>query len=193
MSRVEPLTERRRRLVRADLARAAIALFAERGFDAVTVDDIAAEAGISARTFFRYFASKDDVVLDYERHLQDRLLAAFDERPRTEGPVTALRNAFLVTSHVAPQDRASVMQLGRILASAPGLRRLAHGAHAAENQPLIGCLAERMLVDPAIDPTPRAIVAAMSAVAAGEWWAWVDSGGDGDPAEGIGAALALLE
>jgi AcrR family transcriptional regulator len=193
MTAVEPLAERRRRLVRADLARVAIALFAERGFDAVTVDDIAAAAGISGRTFFRYFATKDEVVLDYERLLQERLVAALDERPASEGPVTALRVAYVVTSHVPPEDRARVVQIGRILDAAPGLRALAHGARADVAPPLVERIAARMGVDPATDPAPRIVVAAMTAVAAGEWRAWVESGGGGDPAERIGAALGLLE
>jgi hypothetical protein len=46
---------------------------------------------------------------------------------------------------------------------------------------------------PAADTRPRAVVAAMAAVAAAEWSAWVEGGGDGDPAERIGAALALVE
>ena len=193
MTAVEPLSERRRRLVRADLARVAIALFADRGFDAVTVDDIAAAAGISGRTFFRYFATKDEVVLDYERLLQERLVAALDERPASEGPVTALRAAYLVTAHVPPEDRMRVLQVGRILKAAPGLRALAHGARADEEPPLVERIAARMGIDPGTDAAPRVVVAAMTAVAAGEWRAWVESGGIGDPAERIGAALTLLE
>ncbi len=193
MTDVEPLAERRRRLVRVDLARVAITLFAERGFDAVTVEDIAAAAGISGRTFFRYFAAKDEVVLDYERLLQERLVAALDQRPASEGPVTALRAAYLVTAHVPPEDRMRVLQIGRILEAAPGLRALAYGARADEAPPLVERIATRMGVDPAADAAPRVVVAAMTAVAAGEWRAWVESGGVGDPAERIGAALGFLE
>jgi AcrR family transcriptional regulator len=188
----EPLIDRRRRLVRADIGRVAIDLFAERGFDAVTVDDIAAAAGISQRTFFRYFATKDEVVLDYERRLLERLVTVVAERPAVEGPVTALRNAYLVTSQVAPEDRERVVQLGRILAAAPDLRATAHGARTAPNDALVDVAARRMGV-PADDPRPRVAVAAMTSVAAAEWAAWVEGGGEGDPAERIGAALALVE
>lgn len=55
--------ERARQALRAEIAEATSALFAERGFDAVTVEDAAREVGISRATFFRYFGSKEDAVL----------------------------------------------------------------------------------------------------------------------------------
>jgi AcrR family transcriptional regulator len=188
----EPLVDRRRRLVRAEIARVAIGLFAERGFDVVTVDDIAAAAGISQRTFFRYFATKDEVVLDFERRLLDRLVDVVAARPPGEGPVTALHNAYLATARVEQADRARIVQLGRILGAAPTLRATAHGARTAPNVALVETVAGRMGL-PAADARPRAVVAAMTSVAAAEWQAWVDDGGEGDPAERIGNALALVE
>jgi mycofactocin system transcriptional regulator len=68
---------------RAALERLAFELFARKGFDDTTIDDIATEAGIARRTFFRYFASKNDVVWgDFEAHLQRlrKLLAETDPR-----------------------------------------------------------------------------------------------------------------
>jgi AcrR family transcriptional regulator len=186
------LLERRRELVRADLARVAIALFAERGFDAVTVDDIAAVAGTSQRTFFRYFATKDEVVLEYERHLWRRLLAAFDERPVTEGAITALREAFRSTSHVEEGDRADVVRLGRILESAPSLQARADGERVAERRALAEGVAARMGVG-VDDARPRVVVAAMTAVADSEFRTWTREGGKDDPAQRIATALALVE
>jgi AcrR family transcriptional regulator len=190
----EPLTERRRRLVREDIGRAAVNLFADQGFDNVTVADIAAAAGISERTFFRYFATKDDVLLAYERHLWDRLVTALTARPTHEGPVTALREAFLFTSHVEPADRARAAQMGSILARAPELNARSRGYRLLNDSDLIKQVVARFEESTAATRAhARVIVTAMNAVAAAEFGAWAQSGGRGDPAVRIGAALTLLE
>lgn len=188
----ELLSERRRRLLRDELGRVAIGLFAKRSFDNVTVDDIVAAAGTSPRTFFRYFATKEEVVLDYERRLQERLLVALRARPPAEGAVEALRQAYIATSHVERADRDRVLQVGRILEAAPALRARANGERFADDQPALEEVAHRLGSD-ANDVRVRVIVAAMGAVAATEFRAWVQGGGKGDPAKRISAALTLLE
>lgn len=185
-------SERRRRLMRDDLSSIAVDLFAERGFDDVTVDDIAAAAGISARTFFRYFATKDEVVLAYERRLHERLLTTLHSRPANEGGLEALREAYIATSHVEPADRAKVLMLGRILLQTSALRARALGERLAEDQALTSDIARRMGVKSG-DARARVVVAAMSAVAVTEFRAWVDDNGKGDPAERISTALAMIE
>lgn len=188
----EALSERRRRLLRDEIGRVAMRLFAEHGFDNVTVDDVAAAAGTSPRTFFRYFPTKDEIVLDYERKLQVRLVEALHDRPSDEGPVEALRKAYIQTSHVEPADRGRVLQLGRVLDGAPALRAQVNGERIAEYPELAQQLAERLGTDPT-DSRIRVIIASMGAVAATEFRTWVDSGGKGDPAERIAEALAVLE
>jgi AcrR family transcriptional regulator len=183
---------RKRDVVRDGLARVAIDLFARDGFEAVTIEEIARAAGISPRTFFRYFRSKDDIVLELASRLQDRLLSAFEERPPREGAVEALRRAYVVTSTVSPADRDRVLQVGGILSSSPALRSASYGRPWADGAPIVDRVAERMGTRPP-DPRPRIIVAAMAAVATTEWHAWVDDGGTGDPAERIDAALEALE
>ena len=186
------LTDRRRDLVARDIRRTALALFDKRGFDAVSVRDIAEAVGMSSRTFFRYFASKDDILLDYERYLQARLGDALRGRPADEGAVTALRNSFIATSTVAPEDHDAVVARARVLAAAPALRARAQGERASGSQEIARLLAERMGVDPAADQRPLVAAAAMSAAAVAAWDHWLASGGTGDPSRAISAALELI-
>ncbi|QRY42703.1 TetR family transcriptional regulator [Mycolicibacterium boenickei] len=188
----EPLVERRRRLLRDEIGRIAVGIFAERGFDHVTVADIAVAAGISERTFFRYFASKDEVVLDYERLVRDRLVDAITARPAGEGAVTALREAYMQTSHVEPEARVRVVQLARILTDAPALRARAHGERRDRDDVLVAEVTRRLRKRGGAMHA-RVVVTAMDAVAAAEFHEWAQSGGVDDPADRIGVALKLLE
>lgn len=178
--------------MRDELGRIAIELFVERGFDAVTVDDIAEAAGASQRTFFRYFATKDEIVFDLSRRLRQRLLDALDARPATEGPVTALRNAYCTTSHVGLADRQRVIQLAKVLTDAPALRDRAHGEHVGVSGELVKRLAARIGVS-AGNARLRVLVTAASAVATVEFYRWADGGGSGEPSKAIADSLSLLE
>lgn len=188
----QPLSARRRELLRSEIARVAIDLFVERGFEAVTVDDIAAAAGTSQRTFFRYFATKDEIILDYERRLKLRLVDALRARPDGENAVEALREAFKQTARVAPGDRTLVQRHARILRESPTLRARANGERFADDGELSTLIAAR-LGRQSSELLVRVVVTAMTSVAIQEFWAWVDAGGRGDPAEKIEAALTLVE
>ncbi|MBR7834227.1 TetR family transcriptional regulator [Actinospica durhamensis] len=80
---------------RSALEQAAARLFEEHGFAATTVRDIAAAAGVGERTFFRYFPSKEDLVLQQVRDLIPGMMADVRGRPATEAPLTALREAIV--------------------------------------------------------------------------------------------------
>src|SRR6266567_1321843 len=122
------LRERRERLTAAELEAAALRLFGERGFDAVTVDDIAAEADVSRRTFFRYFASKEDVLLADHFVQLDRLREAMAARPPDEPILAALRNALLSMTGDFEDRREMIILRGRLMRDTPSLqaRSLVH-------------------------------------------------------------------
>lgn len=80
------MAERKRQLVSTELTEAALQLMAVEGFDAVTVDEIVATAGVSKRTFFRYFASKEDVVVQFLADMGTGMCAELAARPADEPP-----------------------------------------------------------------------------------------------------------
>ncbi len=91
----EPRVGRRRSTTRSHIADAAIQLFAARGFDAVSVDDVAAAAGISRRTLFRYYASKNAILWgEFDAHL-DHLGDLLHGSDPTTPLAVALRAALL--------------------------------------------------------------------------------------------------
>src|SRR3974377_443505 len=88
------LREQRQEALVAEVEQAALRLFDEQGFARVTVEDIALEAGISVRTFYRYFRTKEDVLLVRLRWEAEFLRAALAERPEDESPAHSLRVAY---------------------------------------------------------------------------------------------------
>jgi AcrR family transcriptional regulator len=151
------LVERKRKFVADELRNAALMLLATRGFDAVTVDEIAAAAGMSRRTFFRYFASKEDVVVSFMADMADDIAAELATRPAAEPPSVALRHAFWMplagcTDHPDHTERSRVVV--RLVLDNPSLeaRWLEHQLHCRTE--LAAELATRRGLDPISDPYP---------------------------------------
>ena len=93
--------------MRDEVAAVAVALFARDGFAKVTGADIAAAAGISTRSFFRYFDTKEDVVLSRFDEAGERIRRTLERRPAAESAVAALRTALhvLFDDPVFPPDQ----------------------------------------------------------------------------------------
>jgi AcrR family transcriptional regulator len=83
--------ERRMRATRQSLQRAALRLMAQRGPDAVTVEEICAAAGVSPRTFFNYFTTKEQAIIDWDPQVDDYISRAVADRPAGESPLRAIR------------------------------------------------------------------------------------------------------
>ena len=91
----ELLLRRKQQIVQDAIWNAAIDLFSEKGFDAVTVDEIVAAAGVSQRTFFRYFASKSDLMGQNVLAYGDALRGAIKACPKSANAFEILRRAVL--------------------------------------------------------------------------------------------------
>ncbi|MSV79118.1 MAG: TetR family transcriptional regulator [Actinobacteria bacterium] len=185
--------ETRRAFAASEIARTAMALFAERGFHAVTVEEIAEAAEISPRTFFRYFPAKEDVVLLEQRRMQERLVDAFTARPTEEPPITALRNAYLATSDVPANRRKAVLQHNRVRLDVPAILARGYGEDVFGNDAIVDALASRMGVDSVHDSRPAIAAAVMAAAAATAFDRWLRTTGRGNPADAVGVALAMVE
>ncbi|WP_199423174.1 TetR/AcrR family transcriptional regulator [Actinotalea solisilvae] len=172
---------------RERLRRSALALFVERGFDAVTVVDVAAAAGVSHMTFFRHFATKEDVLLDdpYDEVIVDAVLAQDARLPALE----QVRLGFLAAWGALPEPAADETRARvRLVAGHPALR-----ARAWENNRRTGDLVVAALVDRGVPPVDARVAAGACLGALLEaLLAW----GAADPDEPLGPlvrhALGLL-
>ncbi|GAB2750670.1 TetR family transcriptional regulator [Streptomyces bullii] len=168
--RVLGLRERKKQRTRDTLLRAALELFTTRGYEETTVDDIAAAADVSQRTFFRYFASKEEVAFFVPRLAESHIVAAVRARPPGEAPLEALRRAVLeswdtineAVERIVPIDLH--MRVYRVIESTPALLA-AHLRRSAElEEQLAGIVAEREGLDVDADPRPRILVACFGGV-----------------------------
>ncbi|MET8895833.1 TetR family transcriptional regulator [Streptomyces albogriseolus] len=164
------LRERKKQRTRDALVRAALDLIATRGYDGTTVDDIAEAVDVSQRTFFRYFASKEEVALFVPRLAEQQIAEAVRARPRHEAPLEALRRAVLdswdaineAVGRLVPVELH--MRVYRVIESTPALLA-AHLRRSAElEEELAGIIAEREGLDVDSDPRPRILVAAFGGV-----------------------------
>lgn len=112
--------ERKKRATRAQLEEAAFSLFARQGYDATTVDEISEAAQVSPRTFFRYFATKEDVVFgDIDSDL-DQLRSALEQGPGGDGDV--VRDGLLTFSRLLDEKRDDVLGRRQLIVDNPSLQ-----------------------------------------------------------------------
>ncbi|MBT2495213.1 TetR family transcriptional regulator [Microbacterium sp. ISL-59] len=121
-SRRPSLRERTRHAVREQIAEAALIMFDEQGFEETTVDQIAAAVDISPRSFFRYFAAKEDVVLGDPMIHGEPVRAALAEHVETMPLWDALRASFDSIVRITEADPVGTLRATRVMISTPTLR-----------------------------------------------------------------------
>ena len=109
---------------RRALEQAAIALFLEQGYDRTTIDDIATAAGVSARTFFRHFDAKEDVLIGDQGEMRRRLARCFADRPDDEPLLTCVREALIAFAGEYEDERDDHLRRARVSWSVPSVWRL---------------------------------------------------------------------
>ena len=118
----EPLQQRMKDRMRSEVAETTIGLFLDKGFDETTVDEICDAAGISRRTFFRYFRSKEDVVVSRLSKLAEEGCHCFVACPIDENRWTALRLSMTPFEEWAHANPARALALYHLVEEAPSLR-----------------------------------------------------------------------
>jgi AcrR family transcriptional regulator len=152
----ESLRDRQRAQIRAEIRRAAFRLFVERGYDAVTTEEIATAAGVSPRTFFRHVPTKEELLLAPVRHGGAAIVNLLEKRPATESPDVALINA--IVTRTRSFDRADCEEWREALLVAPGLLDKATIHTPADKERAMKLIAERMGANPDADMRPGLLI-----------------------------------
>ncbi len=137
------LQKRKQELVRNAIWDAAIDLFAERGFDETTIDEIAEAAGVSQRSFFRYFVSKADLLGQATLLLGSALSEAIEACPADHSPAQAMREAVLQVAVLA-SEYARTEKIMRVSSQYPAAREAQMSPWAEIQGPVAQAFTRRM-------------------------------------------------
>lgn len=184
------LRERKKLQTRQAIRRAAYRLFAERGYDATPVDRIAEAAEVSPSTVFRYFPTKEDIVLADGRHAV--LEAGLRARPVDEPVVESVRRITVeALRRLTARERGELVQRVRLIREVPAIRGRTAENTARDAARLTAVLAERS-GRPDDDPELRVIGAALLAALQEAMLTWVETGPERDPAALVHRAMDVL-
>jgi len=189
------LRERKKARTRASLREHALRLFREQGYPATTVEQIAAAAEVSASTFFRYFPTKEDLVLQDD--MDTRMVEALERQPAALGPVAAVRAATReVFGSYTAADLDLIQEIMTLTVTVPEIRARAMDEFARTIRVVSEALAKRSgrpADDLPVRATAGAIVGVMISITIGEGDGWTDRQQIGEMFGRIDQALALLE
>ena len=188
------LRERKKARTRASLREHALRLFREQGYQRTTVEQIAAAAEVSPSTFFRYFPTKEDLVLQDD--MDTRMVEAFERQPPGLGPVAAVRAAAReVFGSYSEADLDVIRETSTLTVTVPEVRARAMDEFARTIAVISEALARRT-GRPADDLAVRAVAGAIIGVIMSitmPWEGWSDPEAFVDMFERVDQALNLLE
>jgi len=185
------LRERKKAKTRAAIQQHALRLFGEQGYQATTIEQIAEAAEVSPSTFFRYFPTKEDVVL-YDA-LDPVLLEAFRAQPAELSPIQALRGAmWAVLAELPAEDLALQRERDALIRSVPELRARMLDEFARNLQLVAEVVAERV-GRRADEPAVRTLAGAVIGVGISAWYTAGDHATTEDYLAVMDAGLAHLE
>jgi len=185
--------ELRRRRVAHDIEEIALACFARDGYHEVTVEQIAQAAGIHERTFFRYFASKDDVMLALPRRSIEALCSSLRNRPAEESLYDAFVSAVRQAAIELGDDTNLRVVSGRVFLDTPDLVTRASGEFGTLLSDSVAAAVAARLGDKPESLRVGVVTAVLTGVTFHVWNRWLLSGGGGDVASMLKSAFDLVE
>lgn len=174
----QPRRERKKRQTRDALVHAALKLFDAKGYEHTAVREITDAVDVSERTFFRYFANKEDLAVSFARDFSDSLVRELAARPPEEEPLPALSSAFRASMRAVtadeghPGEESVYLLVVKLVDSTPSLLA-AHLRYLHDrDDEIVRVLADREGVDPVADLRPRIaamVFGGLVATATREW------------------------
>jgi AcrR family transcriptional regulator len=134
------LRERKRRDTLRRITDAGMCLFIEKGIEATTLDEIAAMAGISRRTFFYYFKSKDEILLSAQSGMGEMIVAALRDAPAEARPLDAIRHAVLRICADIPTDE--MLAIDRLMRASETVQARKQASYVQHERTLFAALRE---------------------------------------------------
>lgn len=189
----EGIRASRIRRTRDEMTDAAIRLFEERGFDAVTVEEIASAASVSSRTFFRYFGSKEAVLFSDTDEILAVLRSAISSRPRHEPPLDVLRHAVHALASYSADHRDRDLRRARLSQDGADIQAYQRSVlQPLYEEVLVDGIGAHLGVESSVDLRPRLFAGVAIGVLATVSEAWLASGGRRDVDEIVEQAFQQL-
>jgi AcrR family transcriptional regulator len=185
------LRERKKQKTRWSIQEHALRLFQEQGYEQTTVDQIAAAAEISPSTFFRYFKTKEDVVIQDE--YDPLLLSLIAQEPSDRPFIPALRHVMsMAFSQMGRAELDKILQRTRLSMSVPALRMRMLDNFNGSLDMLAGAVAARTGRDPG-ELEVRAFAGAVTGAMVAAIYTWVEGDAEDDLGKLLDRAMAHLE
>ena len=148
---------------RGRLARVALELYAERGFEQTTVEDIAERAGVTERTYFRHFVDKREALFDGSAMLQTHIVGAIRDAPPGRSPLEVVGEAFASAGSLLEERHEHARTRAAVIAANPSLQERELFKLATLTSAAAAALRERGVAEPSAGLTAALGVTAFTA------------------------------
>ena len=187
------LRERKKDATRRALIQSANRLFQVAGFDATTIDEVCQDAGISRRTFFRYFPDKETLAFPHRNERLQRFIDLLGNAPADESPVRSLRRIAQLFAKEYMQHRVSLLAQQRLIQTAPALLAREHEVDRDWEVGMARAFRTRYGLDHEAELRARVLAGAAIGVIRATMRHWFASGAKADLAKLGDEALDRLE